>query len=160
MFVHLCEKGFVDLHPGVRALRQRVAASPPGVVNGWVGVGDAAKKHRPLKVELLLRLSNTLVNRYHRVIQVCGGGEQGGGEEGRGSCEINGNEEKERKVAGKEAEKEAMKRKKTSEPRYKSNTTLLLSLQTQPGRLFPPAASEFTVCHIFQTVGSVFLWWG
>lgn len=70
VFVHLCEKGLVDLHPGVGALRQRLPPSPPGVVNRWVGVGDAAKKYRSLKVELLLRLANTLMHRDHRVVQV------------------------------------------------------------------------------------------
>lgn len=70
VFPHLCEKRLVDLHPGVGALRQHLPPSPPGVVHRWVGVGDAAKEHRPLEVELLLRLADALMDRDHRVIQV------------------------------------------------------------------------------------------
>lgn len=70
VFAHLCEERLVDLHPGVGALCQRLPAPPPGVVHRWVGVGDTAKKHRPLKVEMLLRLADALMDRYHRVVQV------------------------------------------------------------------------------------------
>lgn len=75
VFVHLCEKRLIDLHPGVGALRQHVPASPPGVVNGRVGVRHTAKKHRPLEVELLLRLPDALMDRYQRVVQVWGRGD-------------------------------------------------------------------------------------
>lgn len=70
VFPHLCKKRLVDLHPGVGALRQHLPASPPGVVDRWIGVGDTTKEHRPLKVELLLRLTDALMDRDHGVIQV------------------------------------------------------------------------------------------
>lgn len=70
VFAHLREERLVDLHPRVGALRQRLPAPPPGVVHRWVGVGDTAKKHCPLKVELLLCLADALVDRYHRIVQV------------------------------------------------------------------------------------------
>lgn len=70
LLIHLCEERLVDLHPRVGALTQGLSAPPPGVVDRWVGAGHAAQEHRPLKVELLFRLADTLMDRYHRVVQV------------------------------------------------------------------------------------------
>lgn len=70
----LREEGLVDLHSGVGALAQGVAAPPPGVVDRWVGAGDAAEEHCPFKVELLLGLADALVHCDHRIIQVWVGG--------------------------------------------------------------------------------------
>lgn len=74
--VYLSEKGLVDLHALVRPLREHLSAAVPAVADGGVGVGHAAQEHRPLVVELLLRLSYTLVHRHHGVVQVCGTEEQ------------------------------------------------------------------------------------
>ena len=69
--VYLGEKGLVDLHPLVRALRKHLSATMPAVAHGRVGVGHTAQEHRPLVVELLFSLSYTLVHRHHGVVQVC-----------------------------------------------------------------------------------------
>lgn len=65
---YLSEKGLVDLHSLVRALCQHLPPAMPAVADGRVGVGHAAQKHGPLVVELLLRLSYTLVHSHNRVI--------------------------------------------------------------------------------------------
>ncbi|TNN87380.1 hypothetical protein EYF80_002581 [Liparis tanakae] len=59
---HLGEEGLVDLHPGVRALRQRLVAPPPAVEHRRVGGGHAAQEHCALRVELLLGLAHTLTD--------------------------------------------------------------------------------------------------
>lgn len=52
-------------------------APPPGVVDRWVGVGDTAEEHGPLKVELLLSFTDALVHRDQRIVQVWGNGGSG-----------------------------------------------------------------------------------
>lgn len=69
VFPHLSEKGFIDVHARVGALRQHLPSSPPRVQNGRVGVGDTAQKHRPLKVELFLCLAHALMHRNDGIIQ-------------------------------------------------------------------------------------------
>lgn len=68
---YLSEKGLIDLHSLVGALRQDLSPAMPAVADGRVGIGHTAQKHSPLIVELLLSFSYTLVHRHHRVIQVC-----------------------------------------------------------------------------------------
>lgn len=70
VFAHLCEEWFIDLHTRVRALAQRFPAPPPGVTDRWVTVSNTAQKHSPLEVELLLHLTNTLMDPDHWIVQV------------------------------------------------------------------------------------------
>ena len=67
---YLSEKGLVNLHSLVRALRQDLSPAVPAVADGRVGVGHAAQKHCPLIVELFLSFSYTLVHRHRRFIKV------------------------------------------------------------------------------------------
>lgn len=78
---YLCEKGLVDLHALVRALRQDLSATVPAVADRRVGIGHAAKEHRPLVVELFLSFSYALMHRHRRVIKVCESSTHGAEEE-------------------------------------------------------------------------------
>lgn len=68
---YLCEKRLVDFHAFIRALGQDLASAVPAVADGRVGVGHASQEHGPLVVELLLGLSDALMHRHHRVVQIC-----------------------------------------------------------------------------------------